>query len=225
MSRRRCETIFGGKVPGPLWIFWPERSLIVRNLRRVLVGLTLIVLAACGGYGPSDIAPDEVARLEAGLLSLGSEVDPEEAARAAQIAYEYTAVLARDYGITDPPLVHNTKVNMGLRPRGLCWHWAEDLENRFLAEEFETLDVLRAIANSESDWLIDHSTALLAPKGGVLEDAMVLDPWRFGGRLFWGTVLEDTRYDWVPQEVVHARWRAEIRAGTREAPPVGATLQ
>lgn len=197
----------------------------MRGLRAVLAGIVLLIIAACSNYGPVEVTPDEVARLEAGLLALGPDVDPEEAARAARIAFEYTAILAREYEITDPPLIHNAKVNMGLRPRGLCWHWAEDMENRFLEEEFETLDVLRAIANSESDWLIDHSTALLAPKGGVLEDAMVLDPWRFGGRLYWGTVPEDTRYAWVPQEVVHARWRAEIRAGTRKAPPVGATLQ
>jgi len=197
----------------------------VQGIKRVLAGLVFLTLAACGSYGPVDVGPDEVARLEAGLLALGPGVDPEEAARAARIAFEYTAVLARSYGITDPPLIHNTKVNMGLRPRGLCWHWAEDLENRLLAEDFQTLDVLRAIANSESAWLIDHSTALLAPAGGALKDAMVLDPWRFGGRLFWGTVETDTRYTWIPQEVVHARWRAEIAAGTRDAPPVGATLQ
>jgi len=192
---------------------------------KALAGVAMLLLAACGSYGPTEVAPDEVARLEAGLLALGSDVDPEEAARAARIAFAYTAVLAKEYGITDTPLVHNMKVNMGLRPRGLCWHWAEDLENRLLAENFQTLDVQRAIANSESDWLIDHSTALLTPRGGALNDAMVLDPWRFGGRLFWGTVLEDTRYEWIPQEVVHARWRAEIAAGTRDAPPIGATLQ
>jgi len=197
----------------------------VTGLRGILAALALGFLAACSDYGPIEVAPDDVARLEAGLLALGPEVDPEEAARAARIAFEYTGVLAREYEITDPPLVHNTKVNMGLRPRGLCWHWAEDMEKRLLAENFQTLDVLRAIANSESDWLIDHSTALLAPRGGSLEQAMVLDPWRYGGRLAWATVPEDTRYDWVPQEVVHARWRSEIAAGTRKGPPVGASLQ
>lgn len=190
-----------------------------------LVAIVVSVgLSACGSYGPIETDPDEVARLEAGLLALGPSIDPEEAARAARIAYSYTAVLAEEYEITDPPLIHNTKVNMGLRPRGLCWHWAEDLEKRFEAENFESFDILRAIANSESDWLIDHSTVLLAPVGGSLYDAMVLDPWRFGGRLYWGVVPEDTRYEWVPQEIVHARWRAEIRAGLRDAPPVGATF-
>ena len=196
----------------------------MRTKNLVAAILVSVGLAGCGSYGPAEVEPDEVAQLEAGLLALGPGVDPEEAARAARIAFSYTAVLAKEYEITDPPLIHNIKVNMGLRPRGLCWHWAEDLEKRFETENFQSFDILRAIANSESDWLIDHSTVLLAPKGGSLEDAMVLDPWRFGGRLYWGVVPEDTRYDWVPQEVVHARWRAEIKAGLRDAPPVGATL-
>ena len=206
-------------------ILTKKKGRSLQKIRRAYAVVMLMVLAACGGYGPVDVAPDEIARLEAGLLALGPDIDPVEAARAARISYSYTAALAERYQITDPPLVHNTKVNMGLRPRGLCWHWAQDLENRLEAEKFQTLDVLRAIANSESDWLIDHSTALLAPSGGALEDAMVLDPWRFGGRLFWGTVTDDTRYDWIPQEVVHARWRIEIAAGLRDAPPVGATLE
>ena len=193
--------------------------------RLAFAGLAMLVLAGCGSYGVVEPSPDEVARLEAGLLALGPEIDPDEAARAARIAYSYTAVLAKQYEITDSPLIHNTKVNMGLRPRGLCWHWAEDLEKRLEAENFQSFDVLRAIANSENEWLIDHSTALLAPVGGGLDDAMVLDPWRFGGRLFWGTVPDDARYTWIPQDVVHARWRAEIAAGLRDAPPVGATLQ
>ena len=193
-------------------------------IRALIAGALLFVFAACSDYGPVKYAGDEVAELEAGLLALGPDIDPEEAARAARIAFDYTDVLAKEYEIADAPLVHNTLVNLGIKPRGLCWHWAEDMEKRLAAENFQTLDVLRAIANAENEWLIDHSTALLAPKGAGLSDAIVLDPWRFGGRLFWGTVPEDTRYDWVPQDVVHARWREEIRLGLRDAPPVGATL-
>ena len=72
-------------------------------------------------------------------MALGPEVDPDEAARAAEIAFSYTRELAIQYQITDPPLIHNTKVNMGLKPRGLCWHWAEDMERRLKAEGFQTL--------------------------------------------------------------------------------------
>lgn len=148
-----------------------------------------------------------IADLTAGILALSAGIDPEEAARAAKIAYEYTAVLKAQYQITDPPILHNMKVNRGTKPRGLCWHWAEDMENRLKAENFQTLGLHRAIANYDN-WKLEHSTAIIGPTGGDIYAGMVLDPWRYGGRLFWETVPKDTRYNWTPREEVFA-WKRE----------------
>lgn len=148
-----------------------------------------------------------IADLTASILAMSSGIDPEEAARAARIAYEYTAVLKAQYQITDPPIIHNMKVNRGTKPRGLCWHWAEDMENRLKAENFQTLDLHRAIANYDN-WRLEHSTAIVSAKGARMEQGMVLDPWRYGGRLFWDTVQDDTRYNWTEREEVFAWKRA-----------------
>ena len=127
--------------------------------------------------------------------------------RAARIAYQHTDDLARAYEITDPPLVHNTKVNLGLKPRGLCWHWAEDMEQRLKAEGFDTLQIHRAIANADNPFRIDHSTAIISARGDDMTDGIVLDPWRMGGKLFWAPLREDTRYNWVPRtEVLAAKY-------------------
>ncbi|MGI9388804.1 MAG: hypothetical protein ACR2O1_02005 [Boseongicola sp.] len=177
---------------------------------RLLAILAGMLLAACG-HPPENhpiASVDEILALEKAIVELGPDVDPGEAARAAKIAYDYTRELAIAYEITDPPLIHNTKVNMGLRPRGLCWHWAEDMEKRLLAEEFETLDILRAIANADRTFRIDHSTALVAAKGDTIHDGMVIDPWRLGGTLFWSETNVDTRYKWVPQADV-LEWRRQ----------------
>ncbi len=167
--------------------------------------LTLALLGACANghpNGPPMATRAEIAELEQGLLDLGPGVDPEEASRAARIAFEYTYQLAQEYQITDPPLIHNIKVNQGLRPRGLCWHWAEDMEARLKQENFKTLELHRAIANADSKILIDHSTAILSRKGDTMEQGIVIDPWRQGGVLFWSPLLKDTRYTWVPRMVV-----------------------
>ncbi len=148
-----------------------------------------------------------IADLTAGILALNAGIDPEEAARAAKIAYEYTAVLKAQYQITDPPIIHNIKVNRGTKPRGLCWHWAEDMENRLKAENFQTLDLHRAIANYDN-WKLEHSTAIISPKGGDMYSGMVLDPWRYGGTLFWDTVPKDKRYNWTPRQEVFEWKRA-----------------
>ena len=153
----------------------------------------------------------EVAKLATALLALDEAIDPEEAERAANIAYAYTAELRRAYRITDPPLIHNTKVNMGLKPRGLCWHLAEDMERRLLAENFATLDMHRMISSPANPFRIDHSTAVISAKGHNVFDGIVLDPWRLGGTLTWASVREDTRYEWRPREEVLAEKRAKLK--------------
>ncbi len=174
-------------------------------LKVVLLPLFL-GLAACGTtYGPDGpplATQDEISALEQGILALGPDVDPLEARRAAEIAYAYTHQLALQYEITDPPLIHNTKVNMGIRPRGLCWHWAEDMQTRLNAENFQTLEMHRAIANADNEFRIDHSTAIISARGDRFDEGVVLDPWRFGGVLFWSPLLEDDRYVWVERSVV-----------------------
>lgn len=180
---------------------------MIRPMAYVLALLALLTLTACSAPPPS--SSDDVQRLATEIQRLGPDVDPQEAQRAASIAYAYTAQLAQEYQITDPPLIHNTKVNRGTRPRGLCWHWAEDIERRLKQENFRTLTLHRAIANADNPFRIDHSTAIISSSGETMYEGVVLDPWRYGGVLFWSPLAEDTRYDWVPREVVLRKRRQE----------------
>ena len=162
--------------------------------------------SVAAGVGTEVQAP-EVAALAAGILAMSDLIDPAEAQRAAQIAYEHTATLKAQYRITDGPLIHNIKVNRGDKPRGLCWHWAEDMQTRLNAENFKTLELHRAIANYDN-WRLEHSTAIISVRGASMYDGMVLDPWRKGGTLFWERVREDTRYNWTPRLEVFD-WKRE----------------
>ena len=172
-----------------------------RTLLGYLTFVVMMALSACSAT-PPDAEMDEVARLAAAIRALGPEVDVEEANRAARIAFAHSSELAVQYRITDPPLIHNTKVNMGLRPRGLCWHWAEDMEKRLKQERFETLDLHRAIANSQNPFRIEHSTTIVSQKDGTMFDGIVLDPWRKGGKLTWIGTRADIDYKWLPQRQV-----------------------
>ncbi len=180
--------------------------------RELLLGAAAVPLAACAS-APEKRAlatSGEIERLEGMILAMRADVDPGEAARATEIAFAHTRTLTIQYQITDPPLIHNTKVNMGLKPRGLCWHWAEDMETRLDAERFETLEMNRAIAEGRGV-RIDHSTAIISAKGTGHAAGVVLDPWRNGGELFFAPVVEDTRYFWEAREVVLGR-RADLRS-------------
>ncbi|MSU88525.1 hypothetical protein GE300_02690 [Rhodobacteraceae bacterium 2CG4] len=187
--------------------------------------LLFLALAACGvppgaDMGPEIATPDQVAGLSRALQDLGPEVDPEEARRAARIAYDYTAVLAREYQITDTPLVHNTKVNMGIKPRGLCYQWADDLQARLAQERFRTLTLHRGIANYDKTFRIEHSTLIVSRRGDDMFAGIVLDPWRKGGRLTWVRTAED-EYDWIEQAKVFA-WKLAARAEDAPSRPAKA---
>ncbi|MGJ8627798.1 MAG: hypothetical protein ACSHXB_12630 [Sulfitobacter sp.] len=170
-------------------------------MMRILAALfALALLGACatghGPDGPPRGTEAEIATLAQSLRDLNPQVDPDEAARAARISYEYSHKLAIAYEITDPPLKHNAKVNRGEKPRGLCRHWAADMEARLNQEGFQTLEVHRAIANANKRFLIEHSSAVISARGDTMEQGIVVDPWRFGGVLFWSLVPDDPKYPW-----------------------------
>ena len=171
-----------------------------------LAGL-LALLVACG-TGPDRTTlstRSEIVGLADTIAGLSPDVDPVEAERAAEIAVEHSLYLAEAWEVTDGPLRHNTKVNLGIKERGLCYHWAWAIEERLAEENFQTLDLHLAIANSES-LRLQHSTAIVSAKGDNLYEGVVLDGWRNGyGVLFWSPTVDDTRYEWLPQQEVFNR--------------------
>lgn len=202
-------------------------------IRKSLAVLPLLVaLAACGGgttppyengvtsssqrevVATSGVAEKaKIANLTRAIQALGPEVDPEEAAAVARISVEYPLfTLAPRYQITGGPLFHNMQVNMGIKPRGLCKDWADDLEARLKQLGLQTLSLHRAIANHDNA-RIEHSTVIVSARGDVMENGIVLDPWREGGGvLYWMPVKQDKKYDWWPRQKVFEYKRQRGRA-------------
>lgn len=170
-----------------------------KRLFGIVAIASLVVISACTAKQIPPVTQDSIDGLTQHLLSLDPGVDPAEARRAAEVAYTYPPQLAKAYEITDPPIIHNGKVNNGTRPRGICVHWAEDMEARLKQENFKTLQIHRAIADPLNPFRIDHSSAVISAQGHSMYDGLVLDPWRTGGSLHWAPVREDTRYNWAPR--------------------------
>ena len=192
----------------------------IRRISCVLSLLAITILAGCASVSPDGPPPpnqQEILELAQVIRALGDDVDPEEADRAAHIAYEYPLQLAQEYQVTDSALIHNMKVNNGTRPRGLCWHWAQDMETRLKQENFQTLDLHRAIANSNMLLRIDHSTVIVSSRGETMYEGLVLDPWRYSGELHWTPPREDSSYAWRPREEVLAEKRERLVARNRSA--------
>jgi hypothetical protein len=169
----------------------------------------LCLLAGCATSTPvADLAPiaeqDRTTELQLAIMALGNDIDRDEARLAASIAIEYPLELAQQYEITDPPLVHNTLVNLGVKSRGLCTDWAVDLLTRLRQERFRSLELHWGIANYENLFRLEHSTVIISARGDSLQQGLVLDPWRYGGLLYWAKTLEDSVYQWYPHAEIFA---------------------
>jgi hypothetical protein len=137
-------------------------------------------------------ANDPVLRGAIGKLS--PNVDPEEARRVAQIAYTTGRDFKREWGVTWPPGFHNFLVNRGAKKGGLCFQWAEKLLLRLAEQKWETVEFHWAESFERS--LSEHNVIVVTAKGQPLSRGILLDNWRYGGRLVWGAVIDDPHYQW-----------------------------
>lgn len=152
---------------------------------------------ACAGGQPQnqEPPPERTAALREAILALPGPGDPAEAAAIARSSLLAAERLSARYGMVWPPLLHNNLVHLGLRPRGLCCHWAEDMLRAVEAtplHHYRTWWLVAYLGNR----VREHNTPAIAPVGSSWEDALVLDGWRDSGRLFFGPVSGD-RYPWT----------------------------
>lgn len=129
------------------------------------------------------------------IMSLGPNIVESEARFVAREAVLYPKVLANRYRLMSPPLLHNALVNYGKRPRGLCYQWTHDMGKQ-INRPMKSLQFYHAVAFRRNYWR-EHSTLAVAAKGKGVADAIVLDPWRNSGDLFWAHVKDDKKYPWV----------------------------
>ncbi|MDD1749287.1 MAG: hypothetical protein LUO89_05360 [Methanothrix sp.] len=144
---------------------------------------------------------ERVASLEQALTALSPDVDKSEAELLAETAISYSLELAGKYHMLRPPILHNLLVNLGLRERGLCIHWTEDLLNRLSGLGMKSLELHWGIANHDVLLRLEHSSVIITACGQSFEEGLVLDPWRHSGELYWTRVKDDS-YPWKPEQDV-----------------------
>ena len=174
---------------------------LISRLLPMVAFVTMAVLAGCGAPLPEPGVALERDRVDLtrALLALGPDVDASEARRLADIAYDYPLQLARIYEIEDAPIVHNQKVNYGLKSRGLCYHWAEDMQTRLAREGFRSIEIRRGISPARPLFPFEHSSIIAVAPGQPLQSGLLLDPWRYAGALYWLPVADDRMHRWQPR--------------------------
>ena len=135
------------------------------------------------------------AQLRTKLAMLSPTVRVDEAERLALCAYKTSRRLAREYRVVFPPALNNILINTGGRKRGLCYQWTEDLLHELDALKLETLELHwgEAFARTFSE----NNGVVVTARGQPFRQGIVLDAWRYQGRLYWGPVRKDPEgYPW-----------------------------
>lgn len=140
--------------------------------------------------------PLHVKNLEKTIISIGSSIDRNEANELSIKSIIISSELAKEYNLVKPPLYHNFLVNIGVRKRGLCWHFAYDMLNQIKALNFKTFDYYIGGANINDYWE-EHNTLVVTCKGCDFNDGVILDPWRNSGTLYFNKLKDDTNYNWI----------------------------
>jgi hypothetical protein len=128
------------------------------------------------------------------ISSLSAEVQLTDASQTSRLLINTAAKLATDYKMESPALYHNTLVNMGLRERGLCCHWAEDLHARLRELHISSLKFDWLVARPGSK-LREHNTVVVYAANASWKEGIVFDPWRMAGVPFW-TRVDGDKYPW-----------------------------
>jgi len=175
-----------------------------------LIAISLVLFTGCSVKGvPVEISKDDmvslsvpdvqlqdkIASLQKTLQSLSSEVSEEEAKAFSRAAVLYPYHLAKEYDLVSPPKFHNFLITIGLKERGLCYHWAGDLIAYFQKQGFKSFDLYRAVV--EQGNFGEHNAVVVTAKGRPFSEGIVLDAWRDSSDIFFKKVREDRDYSWV----------------------------
>ncbi|MFC1578474.1 hypothetical protein ACFL36_05630 [Thermodesulfobacteriota bacterium] len=172
--------------------------------------LPLFLLAGCSvshqtsrkSSEPSAISPgatedahfEKISALQNDLADLNRQANMLEARQLAETAITYSSDLSAEYDLVRPAILHNVFVRMGIKDRGLCYHWTEDLIKRLQSLDLKTYQLHWGVAYRGSE-LREHNSVVITAIGEAFEKGMVLDPWRNSGDLHWALIQTDT-YPW-----------------------------
>jgi hypothetical protein len=123
------------------------------------------------------------------LAGLSPRVDRTEAKALADCAYATVSQLRRQYRMFGTPIFNNFLIYHGLKKRGYCYQWSEDLLVALDPLKLKSLELHWGEANP-GNWR-ENNCLVVTAKGQPFNHGIVLDCWKHFGHLHWNPVLSD----------------------------------
>jgi hypothetical protein len=141
------------------------------------------------------LARDErsIKDLSKALAALTSDVDPAEAEQLSVTAHTTARRLAREYRVVLNPEFTVFLVNVGMRKRGWCGHWAQDIGARLKELKLKTLVLQWGVAYDKTS--SENNCIVVTARNQPFQDGIIIDGWRRAGRVFWCPVIKDNEYE------------------------------
>ena len=136
----------------------------------------------------SDLANAEA--LANQLAALSPRVDRNEAKLLAECAYATVSQLRRQYRMFGTPVFNNFLIYHGLKKRGYCYQWSEDLLIALDALRLTSLELRWGEANP-GNWR-ENNCIVVTAKGRPFRSGIMLESWRHLGHLYFHPVVSDT---------------------------------
>ena len=151
-------------------------------------------LAGCTAT-PPPVSETKVSELTSLLHSLDHGIPQKEARGLSQDIFYKTALLTQEFALTSPPVFHNFLVNVGLREKGLCYHWSDALYT-YLSKKQYTAFEFHLVGANIGEYFTEHNALVVTARGGKVQEGVIIDPWRDSGALYFSTVKSDVAYQW-----------------------------
>jgi len=177
---------------------------MIRSLSFIFAFLLLVHAAT---------ATDErsIKGLSKALAGLAHDVDPAEAELLSVTAHTKARSLKRDYRVVLNPEFTVFLVNIGMRKRGWCGHWAQDIGARLKELNLKTLVLHWGVAYDHTS--SENNCLVVTARNQPFQDGIIIDGWRRAGRLFWSPVIKDDEYE-AEQHYGHSgitMWRENMQ--------------
>jgi hypothetical protein len=124
------------------------------------------------------------------LAALSPRVSRNEAKLLADCAYATVSQLRRQYRMFGTPIFNNFLIYHGLRKRGYCYQWSEDLLIALDALRLTSLQLHWGESNP-GNWR-ENNCLVVTAKGQPFRSGIMLDCWRHFGHLYFHPVASDT---------------------------------
>jgi len=164
---------------------------------RVFLIIVLVLFSGCAikyKNVTSSYKDKDVQKLYKEITSLSNTISKDEALDIALFSTSYTKQLANSYDLVGTPKFQNFLINIGLKKKGYCYNYADDLAKALHQRGYQTVSIYRAAHKIHT--YFEHNCVVITPKERN-DIGVILDGWRNAGKLYFDYMSRDRKnYNW-----------------------------